>query len=672
MRNFGVLIDNLKDCNDIYKKYCKEELVNEKFAAIAVVNATSSVVEMSKNILKMGNAFIKKLDTKAQNIIINKSDLSALIRHDPGLRPHTITDNQKLYLIQLGPHQPKLASFPSNGHIDHLIDKSNRLALIEEQKIEVQNRKTVEILIDTCKTLGSKGLTFRELDSANQGYFVAVVNLIYHHNPALKSWIEDRALRPYRITYTSPFSQNEMISLIATELKSKIIDEINSSNFFSVMVDSTPDMSHTDIISIVVRTASENGDIRKRLLKSVEYTDKTGKGMAELILSSLHKEGIDTSKMAFQSYDFANSMSGQFKGVQKYITEEVGHNVPYIPCQYHRANTALEHACNVNALIRELFNVLEQLDVFFTSSTKRFSHLKEKLEDIDIAIQLVNLSRTRWTARTKSVKALNQYLEKNIDKMKILTEILESPNFNVIVSINVIESTAKNIQNISNDTDAINNLIESPVIFFRTLHIDAENDYERHHRLIAMEMKAFYRKEFEEVIDSLAIGLTENSAALKEIFAPITKIFSFLLNKDNLSIENLIKASKLFPPGYKDHIPDVHMLKGQMEILIDICLAEGNEDFNLSKTPAKTLQDILYHVVKLKDILKQAHKLCISVITAAYGVASNERSFSQLKIVKSHLRTTMSDKRLNSLMLLKCEKELCKEVNPEHLVKRWV
>ncbi|XP_065667812.1 uncharacterized protein LOC136088083 [Hydra vulgaris] len=393
--------------------------------------------------------------------------------------------------------------------------------------------------------------------------------------------------------------------------------------------------------------------------------------MAELILSSLNKEGIDTSKMAFQSYDHASSMSGQFKGVQKYITEEVGHNVPYIPCQDHRANTALEHACNVIALMRQLLKVLEQLHVFFTSSKKRFSHLIEKLEDIDIAIQLVNLSRTRWIARAKSFKAFNQCLEKVIDllqsisnnkifdtntrtkpmgllkkvttfdfiitlffmkniieKIKILTEILESPNFNVIDSINVIESTAKNIQNISNDTDAMNNLIESAIIFSRKLHIDAENDYKRHHRLIAIEMKAFYGK---------------NS-----------------------------KSNQIFPPGYKDHIPDVHVLKGQMEILIDICLEEGDEDFKTSRTPVKMLQDILYHVVKLKDILKQAHKLYIFVITAANGVASNERSFSQLKIVKSHLKTTMSDKRLDSLMLLKCEKELCKGVNPEHLVKQWV
>ena len=116
----------------------------------------------------------------------------------------------------------------------------------------------------------------------------------------------------------------------------------------------------------------------------------------------------------------------------------------------------------------------------------------------------------------------------------------------------------------------MNSLIESAVIFSRKLHIDAENDYKRHHRLIPMEMKAFYRKEFKEVIISLAMGLTENLAALMEIFAPISKIFSFPLNKDNFSIKNLTKANKLFPPGYKDHIPDVHVLKSQMKILISV------------------------------------------------------------------------------------------------------
>lgn len=56
--------------------------------------------------------------------------------------------------------------------------------------------------------------------------------------------------------------------------------------------------------------------------------------------------------------------------------------------------------------------------------------------------------------------------------------------------------------------------IESVGIFSKKLHIDAENDYRRHHRLTALEMNVFYQKEFKEVIDSLAMYLIENSAIM--------------------------------------------------------------------------------------------------------------------------------------------------------------
>lgn len=36
------------------------------------------------------------------------------VPHDPGSRPATLTNNQRKYLVKLGPYQPKLSSFPKN------------------------------------------------------------------------------------------------------------------------------------------------------------------------------------------------------------------------------------------------------------------------------------------------------------------------------------------------------------------------------------------------------------------------------------------------------------------------------------------------------------------------------------------------------------------------------
>ncbi|XP_025409155.1 uncharacterized protein LOC112682688 [Sipha flava] len=50
-------------------------------------------------------------------------------------------------------------------------------------------------------------------------------------------------------------------------------------------------------------------------------------------------------------------------------------------------------------------------------------------------------------------------------------------------------------------------------------------------------------------------------------------------------------------------------------------------------------------------------------------VASAERSFSKLKLIKNHLRSTMSYKRLTGLLILSIEAELAQELNLENLVQ---
>ena len=125
----------------------------------------------------------------------------------------------------------------------------------------------------------------------------------------------------------------------------------------------------------------------------------TKQGMAESIIGTLTRREIPLDKLAFQSYDYASAMSGQFNGAQQKVSELLSRRVPYIPCQAHRLNTVIEHSCNSSLLIAELFNILEEIYVFFSSSTKRFAALKEKISSIENSLNLRKLSWTRWTAR---------------------------------------------------------------------------------------------------------------------------------------------------------------------------------------------------------------------------------------------------------------------------------
>ena len=58
-------------------------------------------------------------------------------------------------------------------------------------------------------------------------------------------------------------------------------------------------------------------------------------------------------------------------------------------------------------------------------------------------------------------------------------------------------------------------------------------------------------------------------------------------------------------------------------------------------------------------------------LTVAVSVASCERSFSKLALIKNHLRSTMSAERLNSLAMLSIENKLTNEINFDDVIHEF-
>ncbi|XP_028407525.1 uncharacterized protein LOC114530139 [Dendronephthya gigantea] len=146
------------------------------------------------------------------------------------------------------------------------------------------------------------------------------------------------------------------------------------------MADTTPDVSHKDQMSVVCRYVDHDGAVRERLLDLKEVRDKTGEGQATATIQSVDRNGLNNEYIAFQSYDFTNSMSGQYNGAQAVVSRLLGREVPYIPCQGHRSNTVNEHACKASPIVSELFDILQATYAFFSGSTKRYAILHDELE----------------------------------------------------------------------------------------------------------------------------------------------------------------------------------------------------------------------------------------------------------------------------------------------------
>ena len=112
-----------------------------------------------------------------------------------------------------------------------------------------ENREIIVMLLDIPRTLARQD--FRR-DNEYDSNFVQIVNLTSRHNPTLKAWMNSKSKKKYKITYMSPRSQNKFIKLLAQECRLMIIEEINAVEVTSMVGGTTPDVNHTDHLTVAI------------------------------------------------------------------------------------------------------------------------------------------------------------------------------------------------------------------------------------------------------------------------------------------------------------------------------------------------------------------------------------------------------------------------------------
>ncbi|XP_065218459.1 uncharacterized protein LOC135844239 [Planococcus citri] len=602
----------------------------------------------------------------------------------------------------------------TNRHIDVAFDKEYDRLMTESERRKNFHIEVISTLLDITRTIGRQGIAFRGHNDDKNGNFYQIAQLVARHNPVLKKWFENKSEKGSITTYLSAQSQNEFIQMLAEETRKEVVSTIQKSSFYTIMADTTPDTSHKDMLSLIIRTVDDDARISEKLLKIAEAPDKTGAGIAQTILQMLNSCQIDTKNMAFQSYDMAATMSGQYNGVQKIISDKVGHVVPFVPCQCHRTNTGVEHCCKASVIVADFFSVLQSLFVFFSNSTKRFAFLKDALKSVENSLKLTGISKTRWIARASTIEAVNRSYEaivKLLDeiieeihgkvdsktkslalglskklrsadfiisltfmkiifsKLRKVTEHLEKTELNVMDAITCIKSCVTNLTTIRNNSD-VENQVRAGMEFCKRMDIDPEHDYATHHRprriptridanpqtAVNLNMMSFYKKEFYSVLDVLILWLNDNATKAIETIQPLYNLFEIPLRRE-IDPENLQLVIDMMPN--REMFSDVDYVITELEMLFDNCNEVTSAD------------EILKIACSIKTVAPLAFKICQFMATAGYSVASNERCFSILKYIKSYLRSTMEDDRLDNLMLIHSEKEEIDKIDLGAVAKRW-
>ncbi|XP_008178700.1 52 kDa repressor of the inhibitor of the protein kinase-like [Acyrthosiphon pisum] len=492
-------------------------------------------------------------------------------------------------------------------------------------------------------------------------------------------------------TYLSGKMQNEIINSCGTLIQRQIVSKINKSQCFTILADETADVSGTEQFSICIRYFDTDlSKIMEDFLIFVPVTDVTGNGLATVILNTLTSLGLNLNYLRGQGYDGAAAMSGCFNGVQAHITEKYPLAL-YLHCTSHCLNLAVSYACNVKS-VRNTIGSIQEIAVFFRTP-KRQHVLEKNIEKISPSLNIKRLKMmcpTRWVERHDSILVFLELFDSILEALEEISQwvdldtsstakrlliAMQEPEFVItthivakVFSINMPLSRQLKTENI--DLVLALQLANDVRTVFQDLRRDSSEGFSNEFKKIEEWSKTknldidFYKLTRIQK-RSINGNITAEDYYRSNVYIPFLENFLTQLEGRCLQHRELLQCFRCLLPGYiiySDTDNDFKLLIKTYKDDLDCSEMQIMGEMYLWQNKCKSMSTST-NIVQLfceceNTIFPCIYKLLKILITLPVTTATSERSFSTLKRLKTYLRNTTGQSRLNGLALMNIHRDI--------------
>ena len=190
--------------------------------------------------------------------------------------------------------------------------------------------------------------------SVNPGNFKVIVNLLSHYDEIVKEHVVEG---PRNATYLGHVIQNELLEVMASEVKKKIETELHEATYYTLIVDYTKDVSKKEQLAVILRYVYQ-GVIHERLIEYVHATQFDAASLTKYILCVLSELQLHIEHCVSQCYDGASVMRGSISGVSARI-KELNNKAVYIHCCAHRLNLVLVDSVKANPITEDFLCIFK-------------------------------------------------------------------------------------------------------------------------------------------------------------------------------------------------------------------------------------------------------------------------------------------------------------------------
>lgn len=552
-------------------------------------------------------------------------------------------------------------------------------------------------------------------ESAERGLFLEMVGILERYDPVIGSHL---AHSGRNALYTSNRIQNDFLQALNNVALEKIRLRVNG-QAVAVMADETSDCGHHEQMAVVIRFFDEikNEAVEYYVaIKRVTVVD--AKNIFSTLDAVIANLKIEWSSVTSVCFDGAATMSGHESGVQQRCKEK-NPRILYVHCYAHCLNLVLVDACasrTENPLIFDFLGTIQFVFTFIEGSPGRHAVFENILKEVGglRAPSLKSLSTTRWACRAEAVSSVKrnysvivQAIEEVVNTTKH-TEVrskgkgllYQLKSFEFIFALHVMQPILAMVLKVSKYLQYENlsllvamaqvRELKAALVDMRTRPENFDEIFEEVEAMsgqLCIEIPAVKRRKVSSRLDANPdtqyIHLNKSSELRVTCFNPLIDTLVSGIDRrfqqdTVLLIDSMGKLLCLEIDNYHLSYLASHFNLSKEELQAEIRLLRAvSSNSNSESDPIpKGHQNVAVWIKWMKktgrgpsfpEFLKSLKLFSTFPVTSC----SCERAFSKLTIVKNKLRTTMSQERLESMMLLFIEQELAKSLDLDEVIDEF-